>query len=398
MIIKQDNVWDEMYIPERILFRSEQLKKVEDNLQGVFRYGRARNILCIGDYGTGKTACIRYVLNQTEKKTAEKDISFKSHYFNCANSTQSGKSVTVSRIISDILLKNSIKGVYPTLSWEFKFDKFKNYIRNFTSFVLILDEVDLYLSQKRNDFQSLAYIISRSLHGASLILISNKFWVPHTLQKLDQRVVDTFTRKLSTIAFNEYLIAELYGILADRAKIGLYENSYDEDILEYISEISFERGLRARGVIDITREAALLSEREGKDKIDFSHINKASDISYEQELKKIIKTLDPPAIIVLGLLLNKGGNGVEKELFEDFKEKAKNSFNDSISRATFYNVLSRLKGMEIIRSEIKGRGKNRRAILHVNEEYSSIAEAGIKEAIEEIKFSKTPPKTPPVKT
>jgi Cdc6-related protein, AAA superfamily ATPase len=105
MIIKQDNVWDEMYIPERILFRSEQLKKVEDNLQGVFRHGRARNILCIGDYGTGKTACIRYVLNQTEKKTAEKDISFKSHYFNCANFTQSEKSVTVSRIISDILLK-----------------------------------------------------------------------------------------------------------------------------------------------------------------------------------------------------------------------------------------------------------------------------------------------------
>jgi Cdc6-like AAA superfamily ATPase len=263
---------------------------------------------------------------------------------------------------------------------------------------LILDEVDLYLSQKRNDFQSLAYIISRSLPGTSLILISNKFWVPHNLQELDQRVVDTFTRKLSTIAFNEYSIAELYGILADRAKIGLCENSYDEDILEYISEISFDRGLRARGVIDITREAALLSEREGKDKIDFSHINKASDISYEQELKKIIKTLDPPAIIVLGLLLNKGGSGVEKELFEEFKEKAKNSFNDSISRATFYNVLSRLKGMEIIRSEIKGRGKNRRAILHVNEEYSSIAEAGIKEAIEEIKSSKTPPKTPPVKT
>jgi cell division control protein 6 len=389
MIIKQNDVWDETYLPEKILFRSEQLERIEYNLQGIFKYGRPRNILCLGDYGTGKTACVRYVLKQMEDKTAEKDISFKVHYFNCANFTQFGRSITVNSIISDILLNNNIKGIYSTLSWDIKFDKFKNYIRNFTSFVLILDEVDLYLSQKRNDFQNLAYIISRSLPGTSLLLISNKFWVPYFLQELDPRVVDTFTRRLTTIAFNEYSVEELYGILADRSKIGLYDGSYDENILEYISEISFERGLRARGIIDITREAALLAEKDDLDRIDFLHVNKAANISYEQELKKIIKTLDPPAVVILGLILNNGGTVVEKEIFEEFKKRTENGEDNSgISRATFFNVVSRLKGMEIIRSEIKGKGKSRRAILHINEEYSSIAEAGIREAIEDIKSSK----------
>ena len=389
MIIKEIRVWDEIYVPDKILFRREQLGRLDECLQGAFKYGRASNALCIGDFGVGKTASIRYILKQAGKEAREKDIHFKYYYFNCADFAQTGKSITLNRIVSNILQEEGIKGIYPTLPWEVKFEKFKNLIRNFNSTVLVLDEIDFYLHQKGNDFQTLAYIFSRSLSGTSLILISNKFWVPHFLQNLDTRVVDTFTKRMRTIAFNEYSVDELYGILGARAVMGLYEGSYDEEVLDYIARISFERGLRARGLIDITREAAMLAERERSNKIKFSHVNKVSSLTYEQELKKIIKTFDPPAINVLLLLINRGGHGIEREIFEEFEQKSeKDGFISSISRATFYNALSRLKGMEIIRSELKGKGRYRRAILHVNEDYFDIVKKGVKEAIEEIQSSK----------
>lgn len=384
MIIKNPLVWDESYLPERILYREEALSREKQFLSSLLKKRpRTENLLCVGDYGTGKTVCTRYVLSEIESKTKKEGILFKYFYINCAEYSQAGKSVTVGRIITRCL-KNEGYKIYPTLPIEFKLGLLENFSKKLDSLIIFLDEVDYYLSHKRNDFETLAYIISRSLPNASLVLATNKFWIYDYLNDgLDSRVQDTFSKRLKVISFGDYTEDELFGILLDRAKIGFEKGSYSRDVLEYIAYLSYQNGWRARGVINIARRAAELAESKGEDIITYDHADEIVNEWPKNEFAEIIKRLDPPALNILQYLVRKGGKAKEGEILDWFKEKAPEvSLKAGRSRATFYNALSRLKGMEIVESKVmgKGRGKGQYALLEIKGAYFDL----MKEAIEEI--------------
>jgi len=379
VIIKNREVWEETYVPERILYRDEAISKLNYFLKPALEGGRAYNILCVGDYGTGKTVCVRYVVRDLERKAD----GFKSYYINCAEYARERKSITVGRIITQCLREDGIR-VYLTLPYEVKLDMFKKHILKYKSVVFILDEVDYYLSNKRNDFETFAYISSRLLPNTALVLITNKFWVTDYLFKsLDIRVQDTFSRRLRVVSFGDYTEDELYGILLDRARIGFYEGSYSDEVLRYIAHISYVNGWRARGVINIARSAAELAEARGEDSIKTVHVDEVANILPREELKEVIKRLDPPALNILNYLRIRK-EALEQEVLEWFKSRSpKLGVRIGTSRSTFYSALSRLRGMGLVRSEVRGRGrgKGRYAVLRIVEDYYDLVEESLNELL-----------------
>ena len=385
MILKKREIWEESYIPSRILYRGDPLSKIDYFLKPVLSKGRAHNILCIGDYGTGKTVSVKFTTQAFNSKLKD---NFKSYYINCAEYTREKKTVTLGRIITQCLREDNIK-VYSTLPHEIKLSMFKTHIQNFDSTVFVLDEIDYYLVDKKNDFEAFAYLVSRSLPNTSLLLITNKFWVPDYLsEEIDTRVQDTFSKRLRIVSFSDYTEDELFGILLDRAKIGFEEGSYTEDVLDYIAHLSFLNGWRARGVINIARDAAELADEKGDKTIEFKHIDEIAEIVPQKELKEIIKKLDPPALNILLFLIKRKGQGIEKEALEWFKKQSnEEGIPSGRSRTTFYNALSRLKGMELVESEIKGRGRGmgRYAILYIQERHFQLVKEALLEFFDEQK-------------
>lgn len=385
MVLKKSGVWVEGYIPQGILYREETMSKLDYFLKPVLESERAHNILCIGDYGTGKTVSVRYKIQDLDRKQIK---GFKYFYINCAEYAKEKKAVTLSRIITECLRESDIK-VYSTLAYEIKLDIFKRHIQTFNSVILVLDEVDYYFTGNKNDFETLAYIISRSLSNVAVILITNKFWVPDYLaEKIDTRVQDTFSKRLKVIGFSDYTAEELFGILLDRAKIGFVEGSYTEDVLDYIAHLCFINGWRARGVINIAKEAAELADDQGDEMLEHRHVDEIAEILPHKELKQIIKRLDPPALNILVYLTKRHGNAIEGEVLTWFKEKSeKEGVYGGKSRTSFYNALSRLKGMELVESEIKSRGraKGRYAILKIPDQQYLLVKESLMEFFEEQK-------------
>lgn len=386
MVLKNREVWEETYIPSRILYRDECLSKLEYFLKPALEGGRAHNTLCIGDYGTGKTASARFVIQNLASRARKKEIRFKSYYLNCAELAKSRKSTTVGRIITQCLREDGLR-IYPTLPHEMKLEMLKKHVINYDSVVFVLDEIDYYLSNKKNDFETLAYLVTRSLPNTSMILITNKFWVSDYLsEELDSRVQDTFTRRLRAVSFGDYTEEELYGILADRARIGLEEGSYYPETLDYIAHLSFVNGWRARGVMNITRDAAELADEMGDEMITEKHVDKVADTMPEKEFKEVIRRLDPPTVNILFYLVNRKGEAKEPEVLDWFVEKSpKIGISSGRSRTTFYTSLSRLKGMELVESEVRGRGrgKGRYAILRIQKPRLQLIRDVINELVEE---------------
>jgi Cdc6-like AAA superfamily ATPase len=159
-------------------------------------------------------------------------------------------------------------------------------------------------------------------------------------------------------------------------------------VLDYIAHLSFINGWRARGIINIARDAAELADEMNDKMIEIRHIDEIAEIAPQKELKEIIKKLDPPALNILLFLLQRNGKGIEEDALDWFKEKSGDEgIASGRSRTTFYNALSRLKGMELVDSEIKGRGrgKGRYAILRINNRQFQLVKEAIIEFFEENK-------------
>lgn len=364
------------------------MSKLDYFLNPTREQGRAHNILCVGDYGTGKTVSVRYTLRDMAEEVKE---GFRYYYINCAEYAKEKKAVTLGRIMTHCLKEEKFK-VYATLPHEIKLNMFKTLVQSFNSVIFVLDEVDYYLAEKKNDFETLAYLVSRTLPNASVILITNKVWVPDYLaDDIDTRVQDTFSKRLRVVAFGDYTDDELFGILLDRAKIGFVEETYTEEVLDYIAHLSFINGWRARGVINIACDAAEFADERRDLVLEHKHVDEVAEILPQKELREIIKRLDPPALNILLYLARNRGTAVEGDVFTWFSTKSEEEgAYGGRSRTTFYNALSRLKGMEIITSEIKGRGRGmgRYAILRIPEKQYQLVKDSFGELFEEKKEDK----------
>jgi len=56
----------EDYNPEKILFRDEQIKRIEDVFKNYKEYGMASNLLLSGVTGSGKTSTVTYLINKND--------------------------------------------------------------------------------------------------------------------------------------------------------------------------------------------------------------------------------------------------------------------------------------------------------------------------------------------
>lgn len=233
-IYKNADVFEISHIPKDLVIR----KEVETIFNTVILFSQHRviqNLFIYGNSGNGKSAYAKYLLEEVNKLSQEKDLKLKAKYYNCRDFKD------LWDIPADICLEKYDEEIR-------KEDILKESLKE--DLILILDEVDFGNEEQRDFF----YKISRfneiqqdNEKKIMLILISNK--------KEWDKILDNATRSslsLDKIEFKEYSKNQIREILKQRLNKGLInKNIILNDTLEIVVENTYSQhsdlriGLRA---------------------------------------------------------------------------------------------------------------------------------------------------------
>ncbi|MCX8202349.1 MAG: AAA family ATPase [Candidatus Micrarchaeota archaeon] len=261
-IFKNENALSLEYLPPEMPERETQLKELAAALNSSAKGKRGRNILVTGPTGTGKTSCVKYVLNQLTE-FSQTPIAI---YINCWNFTTSN--AVLSEIAERLKLPLPRRGI----AFDEIFKRIKEYLTVSNKvLVVVLDEVDRLLA---NNSTEILYYLSRGDELASgkisVIVVSNDDELP---AKLDDRIRSSLLE--SRVKFEKYTAFQLKKILSERAKLAFFSSAITEEVVALCAANAAKQGGDARVGISLLYQAGLNAEREGSNKVLIKHIKLA---------------------------------------------------------------------------------------------------------------------------
>ncbi len=271
------------YVPSYLPHRENEMRRVGEAVAPALKECRCSNLFIYGKPGTGKTAVTKYVLGRVQEKAKELDVPLAISYVNCRLVG------TEYRVFYYLCNNVGIKVPFTGLALGEIFDRFKDGIDlKKTLLIVVLDEIDA-LVKARGD--SLLYELTRinenlARSKVSIIGISNdlrfKEW-------LDPRVLSSLSEE--ELVFRPYNAAELRDILAERAKLALYEGVLTDGALSLCAALAAAEHGDARRALDLLRVAGELAEREGAKQIVEKHVRLAEKRIEHNRIFEAIKNL-----------------------------------------------------------------------------------------------------------
>jgi len=373
------------YVPPKLPFREKELEMLNVFFSSFIKEEKciSPKVLITGSSGTGKTSLCKLFGMNAEKEAKKHGIKISFVYLNCKNHR------TLFSILKEIIEQLKIHSPTRGLSNEDLLDAIVNYIydRNIR-LILALDEID-YIIEEENS--KAIYFLTRigeeksrdTIVKISLICI---FRNPEVLRKLDESSRSSLQSNF--IHLEEYNKEQLYGILKYRASEAFYENSISEEIIEFIAEISSERG-NAKYAIEILWRAGKFAESEGSEIILPEHVRKASASIYPTNKDNIMYLKNHEKIILLALARTLKNGEVyitSSELYENYKVICEEYNIEPKSYTRFWERLQKLEDLGFIRIKVLSEGrKGRKTFISLPEIPASILE---KELPKIIKFRK----------
>ncbi|MEM1557764.1 MAG: AAA family ATPase [Candidatus Bathyarchaeia archaeon] len=154
-IITDKDVLEETYIPESIPCRETQKRELAFCLSPAEKGRKPFDCLCHGKPGTGKTALVKYALNQLNENT--NTLAF---YVNC------WENKTLNQVLDELLRQAQLPIV--EASHSVKIDGLRNKIKG-RACIIALDEIDKLNGKELND---ILYLL-KELGKVGMVCISN---------------------------------------------------------------------------------------------------------------------------------------------------------------------------------------------------------------------------------
>ncbi|MGC8676445.1 MAG: Cdc6/Cdc18 family protein [Candidatus Micrarchaeia archaeon] len=266
------------YVPDTLLFRGEQIEAIERAIAPSLKGERGRNLFIYGRTGTGKTSCVKHVINEIEKLPS---IKAKISYINCR--IYNSRFRVLSKIVSDHLPFYAKRGYGVAEIYE----KIVSWIEEDGKvLVVVLDEIDVV-----KDLDDLIYTLARANSdirqgGVTIVGISNKLTFK---DNLDPRSLSSLYE--NEIVFPPYNANELVAILKDRASKGFKPGKIDEESINLAAAIAAKESGDARLSLEIISKAGEIAEAKKAGQVTVKEIAEAEKDAEEEIAYEAVSTL-----------------------------------------------------------------------------------------------------------
>jgi len=251
-IFRDPSVLSPHFVPKILPYRDSHIGEMTSILSPAVKGKKPRNLILYGKTGTGKTVCIKKVMDELAKQESPAVMT----YMNCRvyNSRY--------RILQKIL-----KGHVPELEktgfgLTFLYEKLIELAGSGKQIVAVLDEIDMV-----KDLDDSVYTLTRANDelksgGVSLVGISNKLSFKDAL---DPRSRSSLYE--TEMVFPPYSSEQLQKILSQRVSEGFQDGVVDNSAINLAAAITAQESGDARYALKLLFKAGEMAEQAGKKKV-----------------------------------------------------------------------------------------------------------------------------------
>lgn len=355
------------YIPEDLPHREEQIDQLARIWVAPLRGETPSNVLVYGKTGTGKTATVKYLMNELESAGNEISRKIEVIHLNCeVVNTKYRVLATLANELRDRILEKKpntkdLPEEIPMTGWPT--DQVYSVLLEILDseeqiVIILLDEIDKLISKGADD---VLYVLTRlntdlSKAKTGVVGISNDLnFVP----QLDPRIVSSLGEE--EVIFPPYNAPQLEDILRKRAKIGFEDDVLEDSVIRLCAAHAARKHGDARQALDLLRNAGELAEQERAERVTSEHVTEAFHKVERDKMEEAIKTLPEQSKIVLlsALLLQerrarKIGTG---DVYDVYKSLCRQNGLEVLTRRRVSSLISELDMMGILDARVISKGR-----------------------------------------
>lgn len=272
------------YVPEKLVHREEQMRRLETLFRPMITDGLSCSAFLTGSVGTGKTATAKRFCEDMMKYCASNGKQMDNTFINCRiRNTEHGILIQLVRYFDPGFPDRGFSADEMLRSLK------KHIESRARPFVVVLDEVDVLLKSSNKDLIYQLTRLTEDIRGKSsisLIMISQE----QVSEMLDGASMSSFKRA-NTIKFERYNKDELKDIIKARAEEALVANVIDDGVMDLLADIGKGYG-DARLVIEMLEKAANIAEEETTGKITADDVRAANAMIYSNVSENKLASLD----------------------------------------------------------------------------------------------------------
>ena len=344
-ILKDERFLYPEFVPERLPFREAEIDSLVFALQPVLKGKKPQNVFVHGKSGTGKTATVKFVLNELQQYSDRA----KGLYVNCFQlNTRHAILTQIANFLGDATPR---RGIATDEAYAKVISGLKN--AGFIP-VVVLDEADQLLHEKEASklFYDILRVVEFGKARFGIVFISNH---PDFIALLDDRVKSSLAQQ--TVSFDQYSPQQLKEILSQRAQYAFHPSALDPEVINVAAAHAAKSGGDARIAIECLLRAGREAEKQNSAKVGISHLKGVFEEVDSRALQKAFTYLTEAEKKILSLIPSEK-RVASGDLFQAYKKADKTALSQRRFRALL-NELEKMSMISIEEAIAKPRGRTR---------------------------------------